>query len=69
VRYVMPELPAITSGFTAGDVITRVNGIDAKNISKDLWLSISATPGKYEICRESLPCENLESKHIKGYSN
>ena len=68
VRYVMPSLPGIKSGFKVGDVITKVNGIDAKDISKDQWLSISATPGSYKICRESLDCLKVQSKHIDGYS-
>lgn len=69
IRYVMPDLPAMASGFKVGDIITQVNGINAKDISKDKWLSLSATPGEYEICRQSLPCIKLQSQHIDGYSN
>lgn len=69
VRYVMPGLPAIDAGFQAGDIITQVNKVNANSISKDQWLSMSAIPGKYEICRESLGCKDIQSQHIKGYSN
>ena len=69
IRYVMPDLPAMASGFKVGDIITQVNGINAKEISKDKWLSLSATPGEYEICRQSLPCIKLQSQYIDGYSN
>ncbi len=69
VRFVMPELPAIAAGFNVGDIITQVNNVSAKDISKDKWLSISAMPGEYEICRETLACKSLQSQHIKAYSN
>jgi len=68
VRYVMPQLPAMASGFNVGDIITQVNGVDAKDISKDEWLSISAKPGTYKLCLTSLKCKSLQSQHIKGYS-
>lgn len=68
VRYVMPQLPAMVSGFNVGDIITQVNGLSAKEISKDKWLSISATPGNYTLCLTSLVCKELQSQHIKGYS-
>ena len=64
----MPNLPAMVSGFNVGDIITQVNGIKAKDITKDTWLSISATPGTYKLCLTSLTCKNLQSQHIKGYS-
>jgi predicted aspartyl protease len=69
VRFVMPELPAIAAGFNVGDIITQVNNVSAKDISKDKWLSISAMPGEYEICRETLGCKRLQLQHIKAYSN
>lgn len=69
VRYVMPDLPAKKADFKVGDIITQVNGISAKNISKDQWLTISATPEKHEICRESFACKSVQTEHIKGYSN
>ena len=69
----MPSLPASQSGFKDGDIITQVNDIDAKDISKDQWLSLSATVGSYKICKEtnqkSTNCLNVKSKHIDGYSN
>ena len=65
----MPELPTIAAGFNVGDIITQVNNVSAKDISKDKWLSISAMPGEYEICRETLGCKSLQSQHIKAYSN
>jgi len=68
VRYVMPNSPAMTEGFTVGDVITQVNDINTNNISKDEWLSISATPGAYTLCLTSLTCKSLKSHHIKGFS-
>jgi len=68
VRYVMPSLPAAQAGFKVGDVINRVNGVEAKNISKDHWLSLSATPGSYELCYQDAKCKNIQSKHIKDYS-
>lgn len=67
VRYVMPALPALASDFNVGDVITRINGVNANDISKDKWLTLSATPGKYEICRQSLGCKSIQAQHIKGY--
>lgn len=69
VRYVMPALPGQQAGFNVGDIISQVNGMSAKEISKDKWLTISATPGKYQICRQSLQCVQLHSRHIQGYSN
>ncbi|MFT5759676.1 MAG: putative aspartyl protease [Alteromonadaceae bacterium] len=69
VRFVMPELPAIAAGFNVGDIITQVDNVSAKDISKEKWLSISAMPGEYEICRETLGCKRLQSQHIKAYSN
>jgi len=68
VRYVMPQMPAMAAGFNVGDIITQVNGINTKDISKDKWLSISATPGNYNLCLTSLTCKDLQSQHIKGYS-
>ena len=62
VRYVMPSLPASQSGFKVGDVITQMNGVDAKDISKDQWLSISATPGNYQICKEAIKKQTLEKE-------
>ncbi len=69
VRDVMPALPAMDSGFKAGDVITQVNGVSAEEISTDMWLSISAMPGSYEICLQTLSCKKVSSQHIQGYSN
>ncbi|WOH36506.1 PDZ domain-containing protein [Thalassotalea fonticola] len=69
VRYVMPALPAKYAGLNVGDIITQINGVSAKDISKDEWLSISATPGNYKICRQPYDCLPLQSRHIKGYSN
>ncbi len=68
VRYVMPNSPAAAEGFTVGDVITQVNGINTKNISKDKWLFISATPGAYTLCLTSLICKSLKTHHVKGFS-
>ncbi len=68
VRYVMPDLPGNVAGFKSGDIITQVNGAPAKNISKEDWLSMSSTPGKYKVCRQSLDCRMLQAKHIVGFS-
>lgn len=69
VRYVMPNLPAANAGFNVGDVISQVNGIQAKNISKDSWLTMSSTPANYEICLLSAGCKNITTQKITGYSN
>lgn len=68
VRYVMPDLPAKHAGLKAGDIIAQVNGVEAKNISKDRWLTMSNTPASYEICLASSQCVRLQSEHIEGYS-
>lgn len=68
VRFVMPNLPANIAGFQVGDIITSVNGKQAKNISKEHWLELSATPGRYSICQIGSQCKSIESKHIEGYS-
>lgn len=68
VRYVMPNSPANKVNFKVGDIITHVNGIEAKNISKDQWLSLSDTSGKYDICRRDFGCKKLLSQQIIGYS-
>ncbi len=68
VRFVMPDMPTMKAGFQVGDIITQVNDVKAFNISKDEWLSISAKPGKYKVCLQSLACKQVSSKHIKGYS-
>jgi predicted aspartyl protease len=69
VRYVMPNLSAAKADVKVGGIITDVNGVKAHNISKDQWLSISAAPGKYEICFARSTCKKIQSQHIKGYSN
>lgn len=68
VRYVMPDLPANRAGLKKGDIITMVNKVDAKHITKDKWLTLSNTPSTYDICLSSSHCVTLQSKHIEGYS-
>ena len=69
VRFVMPELPAKALGIKVGDILTKVNGTPIKDISKDEWLTLSATPGEYQLCFLNSDCKTLTTKHINGYSN
>ncbi len=69
VRFVMPNLPAFKAGINVGDVISQVNGIEAKHISKDAWLTMSSTPENYDICLLSSACKKITTQEIKGYSD
>lgn len=68
VRYVMPNLPGQYAGIQVGDVITHLNKVATKQISKDQWLTYSATPAAYMVCIKHKQCVNLTSRHITGYS-
>ncbi|WP_119860414.1 aspartyl protease family protein [Pseudoalteromonas sp. MSK9-3] len=68
VRYVMPNLPGEGAGIKAGDVITHLNTIPTKKISKDEWLTYSTHPATYTLCLENKACVELTSQHIPGYS-
>lgn len=70
VRYVMPDMAMANLDVKEGDLITAINGTPAAHISQDQWLSLSASPGKYEVCRkrEKQICLAANSKHIEGYS-
>lgn len=68
VRHVFPELVADNNGFTAGNVITSINGVSAKNITEEGWLEIVAQPATFNFCFESRPCTSITTQHIKGYS-
>ena len=68
VRYVMPNLPGEGAGIKAGDVITHLNTIPTKKISKDEWLTYSTHPATYTLCLEHKACVELTSQHIPGYS-
>ena len=69
VRFVMPGLPGDKAGFNVGDIINQFNGTNASEISHDDWLSLTAQPGQYKICLKTSKCYELQSTHIKGYSN
>lgn len=68
VRHVFPELVADNSGFTAGEVVTSINGVSAKNITEEDWLEMAAKPATFNFCFESKPCSSITTYHIKGYS-
>lgn len=68
VRYILPDLPANKAGFNVGDIITKLNGVNASEITKDHWLTLSSTPGNYKICLASSDCKKVQTQHIKGYS-
>lgn len=68
IRYALPNLPAKKAGFKVGDIITKFNGVNAGDITKEQWLNFSSTPGIYNICLTSLDCKKIQAQHIKGYS-
>ncbi|MAG75777.1 MAG: hypothetical protein CL811_03360 [Colwelliaceae bacterium] len=68
VRHVFPELVADNNGFTAGDVVTSINGVSAKNITEEDWLEMAAQPATFNFCFDSKPCTSITTQHIKGYS-
>jgi hypothetical protein len=50
VHFIFPGLVAASSALQEGDIITPINGIKAKDISLDAWLSLTNILGKYEVC-------------------
>ena len=68
IRHVYPELVAAQNGFTAGAVVTSINGQDTRNITEEHWLEMVATPGTFEFCFQKQPCASIKTKHIEGYS-
>ena len=70
IRYVMPDMTTANADFAEGDVIYKINGRAASEISLVEWLDMSAKPGNFEICRtrKSDKCISVNAKHVKGYS-
>lgn len=70
IRYIFPEFPVNKYDLKIGDLITNLDHISAKELSMSDALSISATPGKKQVCiaRENV-CFNILAQHIAGYSN
>ena len=71
VRYVFPQMPSQAFDLKVGDMITKIDGIQAKEISLENWLSITNEAGPHSICRvrEQEECFTIVSKEIKGYSD
>ena len=71
VRYVFPQMPSQAFDLKVGDMISKIDGIQAKEISLENWLSITNEAGPHSICRvrEQEECFTIVSKEIKGYSD
>lgn len=68
VRHVYPDLVAFKHAFKAGSIVTSINNVDTKNITEQDWLQMVASPSTFKFCFESLPCNQITTTHIKGYS-
>jgi hypothetical protein len=70
VRYVFPQMVSQAFDIKKGDIISKIDGQLAKEISLGKWLSISDQPGSYSICRvrEQEKCFTMVSKEVAGYS-
>jgi predicted aspartyl protease len=70
IRYIMPELASANLDFKVGDLITSIDRVPTKGLTKDVWLTLSSTPGTYNICRlrDTEQCFDVVSKDIIGYS-
>jgi predicted aspartyl protease len=70
VRYVFPQMISANFDFQEGDIIVSISGVQARDISQEQWLKLSATVGQYEICRmrKIIKCIKVTSKNIPGYS-
>jgi predicted aspartyl protease len=70
IRYVMPELATADLDFKVGDLITSIDSVSIKSMTKDKWLALSSTANSYNICRmrDTEQCFDVVSKDILGYS-
>jgi len=71
VRYVFPQMASKAFDIKKGDVISKIDGQPAVEISLGKWLSISDQAGSHLICRirEQEKCFTIVSKEIAGYSD
>lgn len=71
VRYVSPNMASASKDIQEGDLIMSINDKDSPDLSLDDWLTISNIIGTHTLCRmrNTLRCFDVESKHIKGYSD
>jgi C-terminal processing protease CtpA/Prc len=68
VRHVFPGLVADKNGFTAGMVVTSINGVSTTEITEEDWLRMSAQPASFSFCFEKQQCTTITTQHISGYS-
>lgn len=69
VGYSSPDLPASSLDFEIGTEIRSINGIKAKNITVDEWLSLASKEGLFEFCLyQSSECKSVHAAPIPGFS-
>lgn len=73
VRYVMPDLPTANLAINVGDLITKLNGVQAKDITQEHWLDIAGTAAKHTVCwvneNANETCHTIQANAIFGYSS